>query len=81
MVPAYMKLTKSDADICRAFQNVVKQGKFEIQGEAAQKVGLLFKWFSELDKRIEETIKDPPAPPVIRQLTEGELAAHKKAKK
>jgi hypothetical protein len=53
------KLTKSDADLCRAFRSIVLKGKFEVQGEALAKVGSLFRWFSDLDKRIEETLKAP----------------------
>jgi hypothetical protein len=70
------KLTKSDADLCRAFRSIVLKGKFEVQGEALSKVGSLFRWFSDLDKRIEETLKAQP-PETIRK----DLEPDKKAKK
>jgi len=83
--PVVRKLEKKDADICRAFKNVILQGKFEVQGAAQATVGSLFTWFSDLDKRIEETLKAPPGPPIIRQLSEDELTvakeAHEKEKK
>lgn len=65
--PVYTKLNKSDAELCRAFRSVINKGKFEIQGEACAKVGAMFKWFSDLDKRIEETIK-PSDAPVIKDI-------------
>lgn len=67
------RLTKKDADICRAFRSVVLQGKFEVQGEAARQVGLLFSWFSDIDKRIEETLKPLPPPEPPKPIEEGKL--------
>jgi hypothetical protein len=59
------RLTKKDADICRAFRSIILKGKYDIHGEAVRQAGLLFSWFSDLDKRIEETLKPfpPPNPP------------------
>lgn len=60
-----LKLDKKDVELCRAMKAIINKGKFEIQGEALTQVGALFKWFSDLDKRIEETIK--PEPETIRK--------------
>lgn len=54
--PVYNRLSKEDITICRAFMAIVKQGKFEIKGEALQQCGALFKWASDLEKRIELSI-------------------------
>lgn len=54
--PVYNRLSKEDITICRAFMAIVKQGKFEIKGEALQQCGALFKWANDLEKRIELTI-------------------------
>lgn len=64
------KLNRSDVEICKAFKTIVSKGKFEIQGEALMKVGAIFKWFEELDKRIEETIKQPPPETIRKELVE-----------
>jgi hypothetical protein len=56
------RLTKKDADICRALRSVILKGKFEVQGDAMRQVGLLFSWFSDLDRRIEETLNPLPHP-------------------
>jgi len=68
------KLNKSDVEICRAFKAIVKDANFDVKGEALSKLGALFRWFEELDKRIEETVKAPPAPPIIRDLSPQEIA-------
>jgi hypothetical protein len=68
--PVYTKLEKKDVEICRAFQNLIKQGKFEIKGDAITHCGSLFKWFLELDKRIEKTLEAPP-PETIRKDLDG----------
>lgn len=60
-----LKLDKKDVELCRAMKAIISKGKFEIQGEALTQVGALFKWFADLDKRIEETIK--PEPETIRK--------------
>lgn len=62
MAGAVERLTKKDADICRALRAVILKGKFEVQGEAMRQVGLLFSWLSDLDRRIEETLKPLPPP-------------------
>ena len=85
MEPVVKRLEKRDAAMCKAFKNIVLQGKFEVQGAAQATVGSLFQWFNDLDKRIEETLKPIPGPPIIRQMSEGELTeareAHAKEKK
>jgi hypothetical protein len=75
LTPAVNKLEKKDADICRAFKAVVLKGKFEVQGEALAQVGAFFRWFSDLDKRIEETLKVP------QETIRKDLEPEKKAKK
>lgn len=65
MTPVVHRLTKQDVEICKAFRSVVLQGKFEVQGEALAKVGALFRWFSDLDLRIDETLKPLPPPVLI----------------
>lgn len=57
------RLSKRDADLCRAFRAIILKGKFEVQGEAMTQVGAMFRWFQDLDKRIEETLTPPPPPP------------------
>lgn len=52
------KLNQKDAELYRAFFQLVKKGKFDIQGEAIEKMGALFKWASTLDKKIEATLED-----------------------
>jgi hypothetical protein len=64
--PAIKKLEKQDIEFCRAFASIINQGKFEIKGDAVQKCGALFNWFSNLDKRIEETLK-APLPETVRK--------------
>lgn len=54
--PVYKKFNKEDISLCRAFIAMVKQGKFDIKGEALQQCGALFKWASDLEKRIELSI-------------------------
>lgn len=76
MSPVVMKLTKADVEICKSFRSVVLQGKFDIQGAALIQAGALFRWFSDLDKRIEKTLEEPP-PAAIRK----DLEPDKKAKK
>jgi hypothetical protein len=80
MTPAYTKLNKQDVEICRAFRNLIIQGKFEFQGSAIQQGGALFKWFADLDKRIEETLKPAP-PPEESKTIEPVVEDKKKAKK
>jgi hypothetical protein len=69
--PTYTKLEPRDVDLCRAFLSVVKQGKFEIKGDAVSQVGMLFKWFNDLDKRIEETIRSSTK--TVRKSLDGKL--------
>lgn len=51
-----LKFSKSDVELCRAFQSIVKQGKFEIKGDAVTKCGGIFSWFMQIDKKIEFAI-------------------------
>ena len=60
--PVYKKLTKEDADMCRAFKAIIHQGGFTMKGDVIIQCGTLFTWFQDLDKRIEETIKPLPLP-------------------
>lgn len=76
MSPAFPKLTKQDADLCRALQAIVKKGKFEFQGEALAKAGAIFRWFQDLDKRIEASI-EPPADTIRKEV--GTAEPEKKA--
>jgi hypothetical protein len=66
LTPVIEKLTKRDAEMCRAFKSIIHKGKFEVQGDALTKVGAFFKWFDDLDKRIEKTL-EPEPPETIRK--------------
>jgi hypothetical protein len=61
-----MELERRDVELCKAFQSIIKQGKFEIKGEAVAQCGGLFKWFMELDKKLEAAIL--AAPPKRKEL-------------
>lgn len=76
--PIIEKLTKRDADLCRALRAVVLKGKYEVQGEALTQVGALFSWLSILDKRIEKTLEAPLPETVRKEL--GVEEPKKKAK-
>lgn len=78
LTPVIDKLNKRDVEMCRAFKGIIHKGKFEIQGEALMKVGAFFKWFEDLDKRIEETLK--PTPPETIRKEVGHAEEKKKAK-
>jgi len=56
------KLDKKDVELCKAFQLIIKQGKFEIKGDAVTQCGGLFLWFSTLDKKIESAILEQSKP-------------------
>lgn len=45
--------TKDDLIKLKAFKSIVEQGDFQINGKAVVTVGVLFKWFLDLEKRIE----------------------------
>lgn len=82
MSPVVTKLEKKDADICRAFRSIINQGEFKVRGDAAVQLGLMFRWFADLDKRIEETIKQASLPPPpIAPLPDPPKATEKRAKK
>lgn len=82
LTPVVKRLEKQDVEICKAFASIIREGKFEIKGDAVQKCGALFSWFSTLDKRIEETLKPVKLDGEIKQLEENTLveAPKKKAK-
>lgn len=75
------KLTKKDAEICKLFKGIVAKGKFEIQGEALAQAGAFFQWFDSLEAKILETLKEPPAPPVMKVLEPVVEEVKPKAKK
>jgi hypothetical protein len=68
LAPNVQKLNKKDAEICKLFKAIVAKGKFEIQGEALAQAGAFFQWFNQLEAKILETIKEPPAPPAMKML-------------
>ena len=51
-----LKIEKRDVELCRAFQEIVKQGKFEIKGDAVSQCGGIFHWFMGLDKKLSGAI-------------------------
>ena len=54
-----LKIEKRDVELCKAFQSIVKQGKFEIKGDAVSQCGGIFHWFMELDKKLSAAILPP----------------------
>lgn len=56
-----LKFTTKDVGLARALRSIVHAGKYEIQGQALVQAGVVFHWLDMLDKKIEATVKEPPA--------------------
>ena len=65
-----------------ALKKVIKQGEFEIHGEAVIAVASLFQWFDELGKVIEANIQQPLKPKELNEpIKKQQKVTKKKTKK
>lgn len=67
--PNVKRLTKEDAAFARGLRSIIHQGAFTMKGDAVLKAAPLFQWLDTLDKRIEETVKEPPPETIRKDLT------------
>lgn len=61
-------MTEKDLAHYRAFKKVINKGDFNIKGDATIAVALLFKWFDELENKIECLVSQPVMSEPIKEI-------------
>jgi len=71
--------TSEDVKKYKAFKRVIFSGEYSIKGDAGSIVGVLFKWFDELEFKIEKLSKEEGKLLSVK-ITEAPLPSKKKNK-
>jgi hypothetical protein len=63
-----MLLNQDDIKILRSFKAIVLKGQFTFSGDAVVQAGSLFKWFNDLEVKLEDAIKKEPPKTIRKEL-------------